>query len=143
MFLKATRFYSLAVEFNYVSLFFHLTFRRIIQDMKVNLQILFTIFCKYSVIEVSCGILHMKLYLLNSEAQQYNLLRALKYKNVRKQESQGEWIYWFMLKSKIYVLFEFNKTLRSPSQIYRLPLWVLILRTFLFSLVCFWRRLSL
>ena len=32
--------------------------------MKVNLQILFRIFCKYSLIQVSCGIFHMKLYLL-------------------------------------------------------------------------------
>ena len=44
MFLKATRFSFLAVKFNYASLFFHLTFRRIILDMKVNLQILFRIF---------------------------------------------------------------------------------------------------
>ena len=58
MFLKATRFSFLAVKFNYASLFFHLTFRRIIQDMKVNLQILFRIFCKYSVVLLSCGIFH-------------------------------------------------------------------------------------
>ena len=69
MFLKATRFSFLAVKFNYASLFFHLTFRRIIQDMKVNLQILFRIFCKYPVVSLSCGIFHMKLCLLNSDTE--------------------------------------------------------------------------
>ena len=73
MFLKATRFSFLAVKFNYASLFFYLTFRRIIQDMKVNLQILFKIFCKYSPIQVSCGIFRMKLCLLNSDSTQIEI----------------------------------------------------------------------
>ena len=65
--LKATSFYTQAEKFNYTSLFFHLTFTRIIQDMKVNLQILFRIFCKYSLIQVSRGIFLVKLFLLNSD----------------------------------------------------------------------------
>ena len=76
MFLKATRFSFLAVKFNYASLFFHLTFRRIIQDMKVNLQILFRIFCKYPVVSLSCGIFHMKLCLLNSDTELLTPLTA-------------------------------------------------------------------
>ena len=68
--LKATSFYTQAEKFNYSSLFFHLTFTRIIQDMKVNLQILFRIFCKYSLIQVSRGIFLVKLFLLNSETSE-------------------------------------------------------------------------
>ena len=110
----ATRFCSLTVKFNYASLFFHLTFRRIIQDMKVNLQILFRIFCKYSLIQVSCGIFHMKLYLLSSPARYSRAWQKgyERWNRTRKSllgKQAEEVINWFMislLQFKIYVLFQ-------------------------------------
>ena len=114
---EATRFCSLTVKFNYASLFFYQTFRRIIQDMKVNLQILFRILCKYSLIQVSCGIFHMKLYLLNSTAWysgsgttwRKGYERSNRTRKALLGKQAKEVIIWFMIslhQFKIYVLFQ-------------------------------------
>ena len=128
---EATRFCSLTVKFNYASLFFHLTFRRIIQDMKVNLQILFRIFCKYSLIQVSCGIFHMKLYLLNPTARQKGYERWNRTRKSLLGKQAEEVTNWFMislLQFKIYVWFQsFPSSFRNLeifcSIFLRIDLW--------------------
>ena len=100
MFLKATRFSFLAVKFNYASLFFHLTFRRIIQDMKVNLQILFRIFCKYlALLSLSCGIFQIKLCLFNSDTKNnhkntFSNTQILEENYIKHPKSVLIMIYW-------------------------------------------------
>ena len=80
------------VKFNYVSLFFHLTFRRIIPGMKVNLQILLWIFGKYTECATLLPNISYELCLLKS-------VYGINIDQLRKFSFWGKWGKFYIYRS--------------------------------------------